>query len=153
METEDEMMNDKIENKNAAIYDDCVKTTLDILVREKRFILGEFAMKNLSVTRLKDITRDTLLYSLCTLIPSENVKEETHTFNVEYPETWWQAFKDQYYPVWLKKKYPVKFKKITETVVFKAYNIYPKFPQIRPDACQDSVQTIYKSSFREETEE
>lgn len=153
MNTEDEIRKELIQKKRHVLCDDCVQHTLDILVAEKRFALGSFALNSLSVHQLEDLTRKELLYSVHALIPGENVKEETHTFNAEYPETWLQAFKERYYPNWLKKKYPVKFKKIKETVVFKAYNLYPKFPQIRPSACQDSVQTIYKSSFRAETEE
>ena len=29
-----------------------------------------------------------------------------------YPADWWQAFKDRWFPYWLKKKFPVKFNRI-----------------------------------------
>ena len=125
--------------------DECVKHTLDFLVSEKRFTLGEFASKNLSVDRIGDLVRMELLYSVRTLIPAENLKEETHTVTVECPESWWQAFKEQYFPIWLKAKCPIKYKTKSETVTFIAYNIYPKFPAIMPERCVDAIQTIVKT--------
>ena len=131
--------------KDIKIYDESIKYILDILVREKRFALGGFAYENLKVDRIKDFGRHELLYSLHTLIPAENLKEEIHTVTVEYPETWWQAFKEQYFPLWLKKKCSIRYKKKSETVKFTAYNLYPKFPRVVPERCVDAVQTIYKS--------
>jgi len=28
---------------------------------------------------------------------------------VEYPTDWWQAFKERWFPVWLKRRFPVKY--------------------------------------------
>jgi hypothetical protein len=103
-----------------------VKQTLDLLIAEKRFALEGFALQNLSVDKIPSLIERELLYSLHTLIPAENMKEETHTFNFEYPLTWWQSLKEQYFPSWLKRRFPVRYKKITKTVKFTAYNIYPK---------------------------
>lgn len=127
------------------ISDDSVNATLDLLVCEKRFALGEFAYQNLKVKRIKDYARSELIYSLHTLIPSENLKEETHTVTVEYPASWWQMFKERYFPTWLKMKCPIKYKTKAETVTFRAYNLYPKFPAIMPDRCIDAMRTIVKS--------
>ena len=131
--------------KDLKICDESITHTLDLLVCEKRFALDGFAYQNLKVDRIKDFGRTDLLYSLHSLIPAENLKEETHTVSVEYPETWWHAFKEQYFPAWLKKRYPIKYKTKSETVTFTAYNLYPKFPEIMPERCIDAVQTIIKS--------
>lgn len=32
--------------------------------------------------------------------------------DVEYPADWWEAFKDRWFPSWLKRRYPVKMKYI-----------------------------------------
>ena len=139
--------------KDLKIYDDSIKHTLALLVCEKQFVLGGFAYQNLKVDRIGDFGRTDLLYSLHTLIPAEHLKEETHTVTVEYPETWWQAFKEQYFSTWLKKKCPIRYKKKAETVTFTAYNLYPKFPRFTPERCEDAVQTIYKSvAYQEEWE-
>lgn len=42
-------------------------------------------------------------------------KIETKT----YPSTWWDGFKNKYFPSWLKKRYPPNFDE------FKLYNICP----------------------------
>lgn len=31
----------------------------------------------------------------------------------KHPDGWWQAFKEQHFPYWLKEKFPVKFKSVT----------------------------------------
>jgi len=132
------------------ICDNSIKHTLDILVSEKRFAIGGFAYDNLKVERIRDFGRTELLYSLHTLIPAENLKEETHTVTVEYPETWWQAFKEQYFPLWLKVECPIKYKTKSETVTFTAYNLYPKYPKFTPERCEDAVRTICKSMVYQE---
>jgi len=48
---------------------------------------------------------------------------------VKYPATWWQAFKEQYFPWWLLKRYPVE-----RTVVYVNFKeIYPDFVPTDPD--------------------
>ena len=125
--------------------DEIVKHTLDLLICEKQFGLDGVALKNLRVDRIQDYARNTLLYSLHTLLPAENIKEETHTVTVKYPETWWQMFKEQYFPTWLKEKCPIKYGTNAETIKFTAYNLYPKFPSFMPERCEGAVRTIYKT--------
>ncbi len=43
------------------------------------------------------------------------------TETVEYPKTWWDAFKQRWYPVWLLDKYPADIVKVT----FSAEELYP----------------------------
>ena len=131
------------------ITEDVVKHTLDLLICEKRFKLGGFCASNLTVKQVPGWLENELMYSLHTLIPAENVKEETYIFKDKYPLDWKQAFKEQHFPTWLKKRYPVKYKEITKTVKFTAYNIYPKFPAMYPEQCKDAIQIITMN--REET--
>lgn len=126
------------------------KHVLDLLVCEKGLDLSSFVARNLRVSVMQGLYDNELLYALHTLIPAENMKEETHTFGAKYPRDWKQAFKEQYFPAWLKNRYPVKYKEIKEKVKFTAYNLYPKFPINMPDRCLDSVQHIIKSYERYE---
>lgn len=130
--------------KDITKIDECIQHTLDILVSEKRFTLSGYALRSLTVDRLEDYIHDVLLYSLHTLIPAENLKEETHTVTINYPATWWQMCKEQYFSEWLKKRYPIRYNTKSETVTFTAYNLYPKFPDVVPEKCGNAVQTIYK---------
>jgi hypothetical protein len=83
-----------------------------------------------------------LLYTIHTLIPAEKMKEESHTFKVKYPRGWKEAFKEEHFPKWLKRRYPVKYIERTEKVKFTAFNLYPMFPAVYQDKCKDSVQHI-----------
>ena len=132
------------------VTEDIEKHVLDLLVCEKSLDLGGFTAQNLRVDVIEGLYDNELLCSLHTLIPAENMKEETHTFRAKYPSDWKQAFKEQHFPEWLKKRYPVKYKRITETVKFTAYNLYPKFPALMPSRCAESVQHITKTFERYE---
>lgn len=132
----------KMNKEDIQTNEEVIKQTLDILICEKRFEMGGFCLSNLTVEKVRDLMENTLLYSLHTLIPAENVKEKTYKFNVKYPCNWKQAFKEQHFPIWLKKWYPVEYKEVTKTVKFTAYNIYPKFPTWYPERCIDAKQII-----------
>lgn len=131
-----------MQKQEEIITEAVVKHTLNLLICEKRFNLGGFCASHLTVEKVQGHIENELMYSLHTLIPAENVKEETHTFNAKYPQDWKEAFKEQHFPTWLKKRFPVKYKEIRKAVTFKAYNIYPKFPAIFPDRCKDAIQII-----------
>jgi hypothetical protein len=61
---------------------------------------------------------------------------------VKHPRDWKQAFKEQHFPMWLKRRYPVKYVEILKKVRFTAYNLYPKFPAMYPDRCIGAIQHI-----------
>lgn len=52
-----------------------------------------------------------------TYITSQKLPEK----EIKYPKTWWDAFKVQYYPVWLLKLFPAKL----EVVTISAQLMYP----------------------------
>ena len=55
-------------------------------------------------------------------ILSDKVVTEVKTFN--YPDTWWDHFKLDHFPLWLYEKYPAKFK--VKKITFKRTTTYPK---------------------------
>lgn len=127
------------------VAEEIQKYILSILACEKGIDLGGFAIQNLRVSVHRDLYEHQVLYALHTLIPAESMKKETHTFEVSYPSDWKQALKKRFFPMWLKKRYPIKYKKITKRVKFTAYNLYPKFPVWHPKGTANAVQTIVKS--------
>ena len=56
---------------------------------------------------------------------------------VRYPKDWWQAFKDRWFPLWAKKRWPPKFTLRT----FDARFVYPS---IKSDEHQSYKYTILK---------
>ncbi len=114
---------------------------IDRLNTQRDFAISGCALQSLTISKYKDVLMNQIMYSVRALIPAENVKESTHTVSVEYPDGWWNAFKEQYFPAKLLKRYPVKYVTKTETVTFTAYNLYPKFPEVYPE-CGDTRQVI-----------
>ena len=126
------------------ICDEYMKHTLDLLVRETRFGLDGFTDENFSIKRLAEYGETSLRYAIRMLIPAEKINEEARTATVEYPGTWWQAFKEQYFPAWLKKKCPIIYKRKSETVTCTFYNMYPKFPLSIVKKGRGTIQIIPK---------
>ena len=56
--------------------------------------------------------------------------DEIKIYDNEFPEDWWQAFKERWFPQWLKKRYPVKYK----LIVINARALYPSYKPIIPDS-------------------
>lgn len=57
---------------------------------------------------------------------------------IKYPEDWWQAFKERWFPGWLKVKYPVGYKQH----VIDFYATYPEYKYVTQDPRFGKV--IYK---------
>ena len=56
----------------------------------------------------------------------EMMVQEISNSGIEYPADWKEAFKERWFPDWIKKKYPVKYKK------YDAYMIFPDFLKNHP---------------------
>jgi hypothetical protein len=50
---------------------------------------------------------------------------------IQYPSTWWDAFKERFFPKWAKEKWPVKYTDIA--IVLK--ELYPKVVPSVPGEC------------------
>lgn len=119
--------------------------TLTLLACEKSFDMGKFALQTLTVERVKSLFEDELEYAMRALVPAENVYEKTDTLRVEYPSNWKEAFKEEHFPNWLKKRFPVKYKRETKTIKFTAYDIYPDFPWAFQDMYGKRVRQIIET--------
>jgi len=116
---------------------------LDQIRVQSSFMMDGHALVHLTMDQYYNQICHNMEYKISTLIPAENMMEETHTVAVEYPDGWWNAFKAQYLPKYILKRFPVKYTTKKETVTFKAYMLYPKFPEVlRGDA---AVQYIMKT--------
>ncbi len=116
---------------------------LDRISVQRNFAIGGCALQSLTIDKYKDVLMNQIMYSVRAMIPAEDVKESTYTVTVKYPDGWWNAFKDQYFTETLLEMFPVKYVTKEETVTFKAYNLYPKFPAVYPE-CGDSRQVIFQ---------
>lgn len=110
---------------------------------QKSFTLNGSALHSLTIEKRNDELLNRIIYSIRALIPAEDMKEAEHVVCVKCPDGWWNAFKEQYFPIWLVEHYPIKYVTKKERVTFTAYNLYPKFPEVYPE-CGDARQIIIK---------
>ena len=58
------------------------------------------------------------------------ILDERIQFHESYPENWWEAFKDRWFPEWLKRRYPVRFREIhIDRPVYKAVCPHLEIPR------------------------
>lgn len=71
-------------------------------------------------------------------------KEDLLPVEVSWPSDWWQAFKDRWFPAWLKKRYPVQL----DGRKFSFHICYPDYRPSLPH--QISTVRVPVKSFTEE---
>ena len=103
---------------------------LRLLASETTLVFDGHALESFKLDSNYNPILNQFVYRLNTMIPAENMKEETHTVSVTYPDGWWNAFKERYFPVWLLRRCKIGYVTKVETVKFTAYMLYPKFPRI-----------------------
>jgi hypothetical protein len=80
----------------------------------KKYLTKE-QLQSARFERFDDLVCDEILFSL-------HWYTAGRTETLEVPSTWWQHFKLQFFPVWLKKKFPVEWR------VYHAYQLFPDIP-------------------------
>ncbi len=69
-----------------------------------------------------------------------------HKAVFKYPLDWWQAFKKQWFPRWLLKKFPVMYR----TIEFDAKAYYPDFkPSLPPELSNKYKITVFMTEREE----
>jgi len=66
-------------------------------------------------------------------IYAEKVCEQVHTLSLERPINWWQAFKEEYFPDWLLKRYPVRKMSVYKKIYCSRLAMYPRLPLAVPE--------------------
>ncbi len=99
-----------------------------------------------------------MMFQIRTYILAEEIDNRskvvsiTNTFPVY--RSWWQHFKGEVFPEWLKRRFPPQFNYATKTgskiVTFRKYATYPKANILFPDKVGNLVR--YKSFIEEEIE-
>lgn len=73
-----------------------------------------------------DITQDMVL-RLNAYVWEEKLQDEQVTLTVLMPATWWDHFKEDYFPCWLEELFPVDYAQKTSTHQFKTVAKFPDF--------------------------
>jgi hypothetical protein len=83
---------------------------------EKFSISTRFSREALQCQIFTDGILDDIVLTMTRKVPTWGKVEIT------VPETWWDGFKAQYFPAWLKKRFPVRY------ITHKATKILPELP-------------------------
>lgn len=98
----------------------------------KKIITGQM-LHDVNIRFSESIMIDGVILDIQTYVMKEDLKEQTYEFRLTYPKTWWDGFKEQYFPIWLENIFPVKYTTHKEKVKFSAYEVYPNLPKVYPD--------------------
>jgi len=109
-----------------------------------------------SIESFMDFEFNALVVRLKSYVLAEEVDcrskivEISSTFPVY--QSWWQHFRGEVFPEWLKRKFPPKFNYVVKTgkkkVTFRKLATYPRANLIIPDNVGNTI--IYRNQFREE---
>ena len=102
------------------------ETSFDILVLEKikfnlRRSFSNSIIRDLEITKYKNHLLDSIVYDISGFFTAHRAWTDEKEFVIA--ETWFQEFKRVYFPNWLKRKFPVKYKRYFTEI--KYYTVCP----------------------------
>jgi hypothetical protein len=77
----------------------------------------ELALANVDVSQSVDYIMDSLIWQLKAHVYGRTLNERT----VIHPVDWWSAFKERWFPAWLKRRFPPLYRHTTVEIVM----LYP----------------------------
>lgn len=80
---------------------------------------------------LEGLITDEIVYRVTGFVWSEGVQH----VEIKYPADWWQAFKERWFPPWLLKHYPVRYK-------YHVIDIKAIYPNFRPSIPKEDYRLI-----------
>ncbi len=120
--------------KRQPISEDSIK---EIILEKVRFCAAQAINQNvadsLSASTYYDHIIDAIALQLKGWVLAEKLEDHIRTVRLvaefRYPATWWQMFKEQHFPSWLRDRFPVRYKterqEKARKVSFKKYATYP----------------------------
>lgn len=110
-------------------YDRITLEKVKFAIQGKITHLALVSSQNVELT-IKRFAHD-LAVRLEAFIAKQQLEYPVVEFVCRYPKTWWQAFKQRFFPLWALKKWPVKLITIKETHCFNVSALYPQlaFPK------------------------
>lgn len=85
-----------------------------------------------------------LVATLVVYLQGKNHHHDEEKMVMSYPETWWEHFKEAWFSDWLKKKFPVKYKKVWVPV---AYKLTKLCPHLHTDKEQQHLRWLLTPDF------
>ena len=99
---------------------DSICTTKDIS-KKLRGMHG-FRLMRREITK----ARDDMVLELSAFVLKQDYESRSHTVSFNVPKTWWDAFKLWAFPVPMLRRWPARFKTLSQTVEFKVGAFFPE---------------------------
>jgi hypothetical protein len=123
------MEGDTIEKNDYKTYNELSLEKIPIALDE---YVSREQMLNFEIEKVADDVYDYIIYKFKGFLMGEKLREEKKNWKVSYPATWWQMFREQYFPKWWVAKFPIRYIIKKRNVTFKVYELYPKLPIVIP---------------------
>lgn len=122
------------------------KIEKSVLLEKLQFNVSQMVPGHtLATTKLdiiKNNTINALVFQLRAEVMAEKLEDRTQMITFKVPKSWWQHFKQEKFPKWLLRKFPVKLSLCVKFVTFKHYATYPELPLVFP---KDKIgEIVYK---------
>jgi hypothetical protein len=73
-----------------------------------------------------------MLVDLQAYVWAQKLQDEKVTLSVSYPASWWEHFKQQWFPAWALRRWPVKEAKVERMHQFRTMALLPEFKYEAP---------------------
>ncbi|MCK4359788.1 MAG: hypothetical protein KAW92_13815 [Candidatus Cloacimonetes bacterium] len=93
---------------------------------------------------IENNTINALVFQLRAEVMAEKLEDRTQMVTFKVPKSWWQRFKQEWFPKRLLKKFPIKLESYTKFVTFEHYATYPELPLAFP---KDKIGKIVYKDF------
>ncbi|EGO63540.1 hypothetical protein ALO_12561 [Acetonema longum DSM 6540] len=114
---------DCIQTRNRGLAMETIEGEIEVLKHNIAVRLDDY-IASIRLWRDENYRHKEIVYRLTCAVASIFMDE----INIRYPTTWWDGFKEQYFPAWFRKRFPVRYTEHNYSV--KEY--FPKMP-IRDD--------------------
>lgn len=90
--------------------------------------VGKYTFRSINVRVLAGSIVDEAVFEVTMKILGQS---DIRKYDVwyEFPKNWWEHFKMQYFPLWLERWFPIKYKTHTRTVEFDHKALVPRWDQ------------------------
>lgn len=113
-------------------------------LERRRYALGWTTSERIQYDRYEDQIHGQMVHRLCLDVFGRPSKQIVTFEPVSYPATWWQAFKQRFFPRWALRRWPIQFTTVKRPdVVVEAEAL---FPELVPMKEQRSVVVWFYAS-------
>lgn len=89
-------------------------------------------LNNFTAVLRRDFFTDDVIVDLRGYVWAQRIQNETAILTVEYPATWWQHFKQRWFPRWARRRWPVRMQTKTREYEFTCHALHPGFKYEAP---------------------